>query len=118
MKKHTPGKLVHFHGQATVLSSEETGAEGKVRLLLNCDSPSAYVSRQEAEANAARVRACWNACEGIEDPAKLIEAMRTLLKRRARPVHQEPWMAVDRDALAELAEMLGVPGAFSKASKP
>jgi hypothetical protein len=73
--KHTPGKLVHFHGQATVLSSEETGAELKVRLLLNCDSPSAYVSRQEAEANAARVRACWNACEGIEDPAKLMPAI-------------------------------------------
>ena len=38
----------------------------------------------ENVANAKRVKACWNACEGIEEPEKVVPQIRMFLKHLAR----------------------------------
>ena len=67
--QHTPGRLViHQDHTHKVLSIEDAGDFGHLKI----NSPwveDAWEGDEEAEANARRLVACWNACEGISTEA-------------------------------------------------
>lgn len=81
MKQYTQGPL-----------SVNVNSYHAVTLADDCGLPvaSIYASFND-QANAARLVACWNACEGMADPAAELDTLRA--QRDAL-----------RDALAELAE--------------
>jgi hypothetical protein len=64
---HTPGPLTISKGEMTiflVLNGTNIGAVGGANPI--------------GTANAARIAACWNACEGLADPSVLPELVRAL----------------------------------------
>ena len=74
--KHTPGRLGRNIPPVTRYPILYAGRNSHVcRVVTGGGIPD-----DEAEANADRLVACWNACEGFDDPAAVREAI-DLLER-------------------------------------
>lgn len=86
MSKHTPGPL------RLIESSDYYGLQTSDEDVLIRLRPM-NLPHDEAEANAARLVACWNAMDGIEDPVA------------ARVVLDEPQTQHARDMLAMLKQL-------------
>ena len=72
---YTKGRLV---ARGHTISSRIKGAPTVFRAELHAST--AYcITDQEAEANAHRIAACWNACAGMADPATEIADLRAKL---------------------------------------
>lgn len=79
--KHTPGPWVQqFNGQ--IWAATETAPEG----ALIARAHSTGLNDQRMEANAARIVACVNACEGLADPS-VVPEMANLIVRLAAGFH-------------------------------
>ena len=76
MEKHIPGRLVAREDAAICLENWRDRIDG------GCLIPGGQVrgrsggGREEILANAVRIVACWNACEGMDDPATEIKHLR------------------------------------------
>jgi hypothetical protein len=73
--KHTPAPWrVNFAMGPAIFEARDPEGIGMLRVDLDTD-----VSSVDAHANANRILECVNACEGIDEPAEMIEACRLLL---------------------------------------
>lgn len=80
--KHTPTPW-HLHKRTEIICNLEDPMNGPI-------AATDYLGESERDAaNAARIVQCVNACEGIEDPAALIAAVRecALFWAHGKPVH-------------------------------
>jgi hypothetical protein len=76
MSKHTPGPWVAHVSKADEFTSNDV-------MLIRSQEPlygvaGIEIERDVDEANAARIVACVNACEGIEDPSVVPEMLAAL----------------------------------------
>lgn len=76
MTKHTPGKLIASGNRVYMGAAVE---RREVAVATKADP----VIRYAAEANAAHIAACWNACEGINPEAvPMLLDMAELMSRK------------------------------------
>ena len=101
--KHTPGLMQvgrSSSGWLTVL--EPVGGEWSDAVAFAVCRHGR--GRAEAEADAAHLAACWNACAGLADPAKdaneeLVEALRGLLiQYEGHDLHAGPYRSLETEA--------------------
>lgn len=105
--KHTPGKLF-------VANAPDTDRRTDIRIEFPGHPPGISVARitcfgadavhRSAEANAERIAACWNACEGMENPMSF-EVVRQRIKAAIATADRE---ACDEcpDPMGDAVEML------------
>lgn len=74
--KHTPGHWKVSSIDATNVIAQTD--DGDRRFVAECKSTLDRVGPEEARENAARIVACVNACEGIEDPSGIANALTNL----------------------------------------
>lgn len=75
--KHTPGPW-YVSGQTILQDSERYSQIATLlRMTFKAKPNGEYHPCEEMEANAARIVACVNACEGIDDPAQFVQNMRS-----------------------------------------
>ena len=73
MSKHTPGRLaVHHHESTDTYTIHVEGRSWESWAIAHVGDCT------QDEANARRFAACWNACEGMEDPEAEIAELRRL----------------------------------------
>lgn len=93
MSKHTPGPWRISQDQPHVIDSD------KLKGIAGCCAHLLYSEPKHPEdlANAERIVACVNACEGIENPAKFISIARSVVSQ-------------NNEMKADLAELLAAIG--------
>lgn len=74
-KRHTVGKLKVVCGLLAIDDGSEFGA-AQIALM---DREEDRTRPTERDANAHRLAECWNACEGMQSPAKEIADLRARL---------------------------------------
>ena len=69
--KHTPGKMIVDRGNLQIGTTIVAGAElpGPTSVGASADVRSYEDAKAVRDANARRLAACWNACEGISTDA-------------------------------------------------
>lgn len=112
MSQHTKGPWV----KASHATPTRTGFQWEVGVLSD-SSPDylrtfALVVGKDAEANAARIVACVNACEGIEDPnivPEMLEALRACKLAISSGIDSNPelWAKATRMTASVIARAEG-----------
>lgn len=89
-QKHTPGPLQVGNFDSTrIYDSHPDGP------IMVASVARKGIVEDEREANAARLFACWNACEGMEDPIAEVVSLRVELDE-AKAHAVEAWEDCDR----------------------
>jgi len=105
MSEHTAGRLLQ---SSTVLI-----CDSEARVVANCtpisEIPLLAIPINEVDANARRIVACWNACEGISDPESYIEHARNMVRDYGKLSAHDTMMTHDRDELREALRIDAMP---------
>ena len=85
MREHTPGRLATMRRHPdpeTAASLIQIVTEGASANYTDGDICNFYCAEygSENEANANRIVACWNACEGIADPSAIPDLLAALIE--------------------------------------
>lgn len=93
---HTPGPwhIFEAEGGNLILNAPHTGGRYTGAVVLNADS--------NHNANAARIVACVNACEGIADPVDALASVRQLLAGWLRDIESPEDQKQVREVLRKL----------------
>lgn len=103
---HTQGRIEAFHNAGPVMQGyqQSSGLHGtgdnRLKLIAGCFKD--IGGEEVAAANARRLAACWNFCEGVD--TDVLETQASLMQRIDGYANSMAEMAVERDrAVRELA---------------
>ena len=113
---HTPGPLRIAEGVATGDAStsgfaiRDAGHDLIALVTLGDDARETAYDKAETAANAARLVACWNACDGLSNEALAVNPLADTLRRT---IADNAELRAERDSLRAALELIRDSGGFN-----